>query len=108
MTKSSAQTTREQIARAALDAVRTEGFAGATSRTIARIGGFNQALIFYHYGSLEGLLLAALDLTSEERMGRYREAVEGADTLEALARVARTLFREDAQSGHVAVVSQLV
>jgi AcrR family transcriptional regulator len=108
MTKSTAQDTCRQIAEAALEALRTVGFAGATSRAVARIGGFNQALIFYHYGSLENLLLAALDLTSEERMARYREAVDGAATLEELMQVARRIYREDSDSGHVAVVSQMV
>lgn len=108
MTKSPAQGTRQQIAEAALEALRTEGFAGATSRVIARIGGFNQALIFYHYGSLENALLAALDLTSKERMTRYRDALDSASTLEELVQVARMIYREDSESGHVAVVAQLV
>jgi AcrR family transcriptional regulator len=108
MTKSPAQETKQQIARAALEALRTIGFAGATSRAIARTGGFNQALIFYHYGNLENLLLAALDLTSEERMARYRDAVDGASSLEELMQVARQIYREDSDSGHVAVISQLV
>jgi AcrR family transcriptional regulator len=108
MLKSTAQTTRQQIAQAALEALRTEGFAGATSRAIARIGGFNQALIFYHYGTVENALLAALDLTGEERMTRYRDAVDGASTIEELVQVARLIYREDSESGHVAVVSQMV
>ena len=108
MTKSSAQDTRRQIAEAGLEALRTLGFAGATSRAIARIGGFNQALIFYHYGSLESLLLAALDLTSAERMARYRDAVDAASTFEELMQVARRIYREDSESGHVAVISQMV
>src|SRR5688500_13077668 len=108
MIKPTAQDTRRRIAHAALEALRTEGFAGATSRVIARIGGFNQALIFYHYGSLENALLAGLDLTSAERMARYRAALEDATTLEELLAVARKIYREDSASGHVAVVSQLV
>jgi AcrR family transcriptional regulator len=108
MIKSAAQETRHRIAAAALEAVHANGFAGATSRAIARIGGFNQALIFYHYGSVENALLAALDLTSNERMTRYRAALDGVDTVEELVRVARTIYREDAESGHVAVVSQVV
>jgi AcrR family transcriptional regulator len=108
MTKSTAQTTRQQIAQAALETLRTEGFAGATSRAIARIGGFNQALIFYHYGTVDNALLAALDLTGEERMTRYRAAVDGATTLEELVQVARLIYREGSESGHVAVVSQMV
>src|ERR687898_1620633 len=94
MIKANAQTTKQQIARAALEALRTEGFAGATSRAIARIGGFNQALIFYHFGSLDNLLLAALDLTSEERMTRYRAALDGASTVEELVQVARLIYRQ--------------
>src|SRR5258708_391652 len=99
MTKSSAQTTKQQIAQAALAALRTEGFGGATSRAIARIGGFNQALIFYHYGSLENVLLAALDLTSMERMARYRDAVDNTHSVEELVQVARRIYREDSESG---------
>ena len=108
MIKSSDQRgTREQIVDAALEALKTVGFAGATSRTIARTGGFNQALVFYHFGSVDNLLLAALDRTSDERLGRYRAAVEAVGSLEELARVAADLYREDRDSGHMTVVSQM-
>src|SRR5688572_31369531 len=80
MIKATAQT----IVKAALETVREEGFAGASSRAIARRGGFNQALIFYHFGSLEGLLVAALRQTSEQRLARYRAAIGPIDTLEEL------------------------
>lgn len=112
MTKSSAQTsssgTRRQITAAALEALRTAGFAGATSRTIARLGGFNQALIFYHFGSVEGLLMAALDETSEARLAAYRELVEGVDSPAELLAAAAEMYRADLQSGHMTVISQLV
>jgi AcrR family transcriptional regulator len=100
--------TRAQLVGAALETLREEGFAGATSRAIARAGGFNQALIFYHFGSVDALLLAALDATSAERMQRYREAVEAAESIEDLAEVAARIYREDSESGHMTVVSQLV
>jgi AcrR family transcriptional regulator len=108
MIKSSAQETRDRIARAALEALREDGFAGATSRTIARRGGFNQALIFYHYGSLEALLLAALERTSAERLARYRERVARAATLDELLPVLAELHDEDREAGHMRVVAQLV
>src|ERR671919_781582 len=50
--------TRARIVTAALQALRADGIAGISARAIARHGGFNQALIFYHFGSLEGLLVA--------------------------------------------------
>jgi AcrR family transcriptional regulator len=105
---SAGEKTRQRIVSAALETLKTEGFAGATSRAIAREGGFNQALIFYHFGSLDGLLLAALDHTSAERLQRYREAVEEADTAEELAEVAANVYAEDRDRGHMTVVSQMV
>jgi AcrR family transcriptional regulator len=112
MTKKRARTagekTRRRIVDAALKTLKKEGFAGATSRTIARAGGFNQALIFYHFDTLDGLLLAALDRTSEERLERYREAVDKASTAEELAQVAASMYAEDRDRGHMTVVSQMV
>jgi AcrR family transcriptional regulator len=106
--RSAGERTRERIVDAALETLKDEGFAGATSRAIARAGGFNQALIFYHFGSLDGLLLAALDKTSAERLQRYREAVDGADSAEELAAVAAAVYAEDRDRGHMTVVSQMV
>lgn len=104
MIKSTAQT----IVAAALETLREEGFAGASSRAIARRGGFNQALIFYHYGSVDDLLLAALDQTSEERLAHYRTALADVADPGALLVVARSLYEEDRASGHMTVVSQMV
>lgn len=104
MIKSTAQT----IVDAALETLREEGFAGASSRAIARRGGFNQALIFYHYGSVDDLLLAALDRTSEERLAHYRTALADVADAGALLVVARSLYEEDRASGHMTVVSQMV
>jgi AcrR family transcriptional regulator len=102
------EATRRRIVDAALETLKNEGFAGATSRAIARAGGFNQALIFYHFGTLDGLLLAALDKTSEERLSRYRAAVRKAESAEELAEVAAHVYKEDRDRGHMTVVSQMV
>ena len=45
-----------RIVEAAIETLKTEGFAGASARAIARTGGFNQALVFYHFGSVNELL----------------------------------------------------
>src|SRR5919204_3238875 len=104
MTKSTAQ----EIVDAALATLREKGFAGASSRAIARRGGFNQALIFYHHGSLEGLLLAALERTSRERLARYRDALAEVSSLDDLVARMADLYEEDKASGHMRVVSQVV
>jgi AcrR family transcriptional regulator len=48
-----------RIAEAALATLKAHGFAGASARAIAHVGGFNQALIFYHFGSVQNALLGA-------------------------------------------------
>src|SRR5581483_1974735 len=107
MTKSSAQT-RDQILDAAVETLRQDGVAGATSRAIASRGGFNQALVFYHFGSLDGLLLTALERTSEARLARYREALGDVVAIEGLVERLAELYEEDRRSGHMTVVSQMI
>jgi AcrR family transcriptional regulator len=106
--RTTGEATRQRIVDAALETLKKEGFAGATSRAIARAGDFNQALIFYHFGTLDGLLLAALDKTSAERLARYRKAVDEAATAEELAEVAARIYKEDRDRGHMTVVSQMI
>src|SRR4029077_5727396 len=91
-----------------LETLKEDGFGGASARTIARRGGFNQALIFYHFGTVNDLLLAALDRTSEMRMAKYRDAVEGIETMDDAVRVATDLYREDLASGHITVLSEMM
>ena len=100
--------TKQQIIEATLETLRHEGFTGATSRAIARAGEFNQALVYYHFGSLNALLLAALDHTSSERLERYRKAVDEAETLEELLSVAMRVHAEDRATGHTTVVAQMI
>jgi AcrR family transcriptional regulator len=105
---SSGEATRRQIVDAALETLKTDGFAGATSRAIARAGGFNQALIFYHFGTLDGLLLAALDHTSGERLERYRDVIDRAASVDELVAAVARLYAEDRKRGHMTVVAQMV
>ena len=109
MLKASAQgtATRERILDAAFETVRREGYANTSARAIARRGGFNQALIFYHFGNLNELLLAAVDRVGEERRKRYQEVLGSpADPLE-FAASARGLYDEDVDTGHSTVVAEL-
>jgi AcrR family transcriptional regulator len=100
--------TRQRIVRAALETLKERGFTATSARAIAATGGFNQALVFYHFGTVNELLLAALDSTSEQRMERYRAAVADVHTLPALLRVASDMYREDLEGDHVAVLAELI
>jgi AcrR family transcriptional regulator len=100
--------TKLQIAEAALQTLKERGFAGASAREIAGIGGFNQALIFYHFGSVQSALLAALDLVSARRMAAYGPVFDQARTLPELASLARTIYAEDLENGYVTVLGEMV
>ena len=100
--------TKLKIAEAALRTLKEKGFAGTSAREVARAGGFNQALIFYHFGSIQKALLASLDLVSARRMGAYQSAFEQAQTLSALASLARKIYSEDLENGYVTVLGELV
>lgn len=100
--------TRLKIAEAALETLKVKGFAGASAREIAGAGDFNQALIFYHFGSVQNALLAALDLVGERRMQTYGDAFDGARTLSELASLARRIYTEDLENGYVTVLGEMV
>jgi AcrR family transcriptional regulator len=101
-------TTKDKIIAAALTMLRTQGYRGASARAIASAGKLNQALIFYHFGSVDAALLAALDRSSAARLARYRERFDGAGALLDLIDAAASLFREDVESGHVKVLAEMI
>jgi AcrR family transcriptional regulator len=100
--------TRARIVEAALQTIREEGIVGASARAIARAGGFNQALIFYHFGSVNLVLLAAVERISDQRMARYQERLASVQTLEELVRVGAECHREDVEEGNIRVLSQML
>src|SRR5438105_3508876 len=100
--------TKLKLAEAALETLKTRGFSGSSAREIASAGNFNQALIFYHFGSVEQLLLAALDLVSARRMRAYESTFDAAQTVTELASLARQIYDEDLENGYVTVLGEMV
>jgi AcrR family transcriptional regulator len=100
--------TRARIVEAALHTIREEGVVGTSARAIARAGGFNQALIFYHFGSVQQVLLAAVERISQARMARYQERLAGVGTLGELIAVGAECHREDVEEGNIRVLSQML
>ena len=100
--------TRAALIEAAIESLRFDGFAGASARAIAARAGSNQSLVFYHFGSVAELLLAALDEVSERRLRRYSAAVEGVETPAGLVRAATEIFREDLDEGYVTVLVEMI
>jgi AcrR family transcriptional regulator len=100
--------TRAALVAGAIEALREVGFAGASAREIADRAECNQALVFYHFGSVNELLLAALDDVSARRLAAYTEIVDRATTITGLIDSAQTIFAEDLDAGHVAVLVEMI
>ena len=107
-TGTGAADTRAALIRGAIDALSDTDYAGASAREIARRAGCNQALIFYHFGSVDGLLLAALDEVSAARLTKYQAAVQRSGSLTELVQTARSVFDEDLDQGYVAVLAAMI
>jgi AcrR family transcriptional regulator len=100
--------TRQALLDAAIESLRFDGFAGASARAIATRASSNQSLIFYHFGSVADLLLAALDEVSTRRLRRYSAVVEGATSPSELVAAAADIFREDLDEGYVTVLVEMI
>ena len=100
--------TRAALVKGAVEALGEVGFAGASAREIASRAGCNQALVFYHFGSVTELLLAALDDVSARRLGAYSQALEQASSLTDLIESAQAIFSEDLDAGYVAVLVEMI
>jgi AcrR family transcriptional regulator len=99
---------RYALVSAAIDALRESGFAGASAREIARRAGCSQALVFYHFGSVNDLLLAALGEVSARRMAAYRELLLAATSLTELVVSARDILTNDLRAGYVRVLVEMI
>ncbi len=100
--------TRARILEATLGALGEHGYAATTARVIAARGGFPAGLIFYHFKTLDDLLLAVLDRTSAARLPRWEEALAGVDDVATLLQRMQVLYAEDVSSAHALAVKELV
>lgn len=100
--------TREKLEDAALNVLQAEGIAGLSARTVADRAGQNQALIFYHYGTLAGLIDAACRRSAEVSTARYRDQLAQVATFADLLAVGRRLHEQERELGNVRVMAQLL
>jgi AcrR family transcriptional regulator len=65
--------TRKALLDAAEDLLISKGMAAITTRKVAERAGVNQALVHYHFGTIEELLLAALERVSVQVKERSQD-----------------------------------
>ncbi|WP_145904230.1 TetR/AcrR family transcriptional regulator [Kitasatospora viridis] len=100
--------TRERLMAAAISLLKRQGISGVSARTIAAECGANQALVFYHFKTVEGLLAAAALRETELRLARYRPALAATGSLRELLRVGRELHEIERAEGSVALLGQFL
>ncbi len=100
--------TRAKILMAAQATLREDGITQASARNIARRGNFNQALIFYHFGSVEGLLIAVAMEEGRTRADNYAQQFAAITRLSELVTAARTVHVEEVAIGGPTILTQLL
>jgi AcrR family transcriptional regulator len=100
--------TRERLIAGALTAIRTHGIAGVSARTVATAAGVNQALVFYHFGSVDELLTTACEEGNRARVAEYRDRLAAVGSLLELLDLGRELHAEERRTGNVTVLAQML
>lgn len=100
--------TRERLLSATIEALRVDGIAGVSGRTIAARAGVNQALVFYHFGSVSELVQAATRSSVDASIASYRERLAEVTTLSGLLALGRDLHRLERAAGNVALMAQVM
>lgn len=100
--------TKDELVLAAAASLFEEGYSGTTARSIATRADCNQAAIYYHFGGIEPLLIEALTRSSAERLERYQRSLIDDESLTELVARLEVLYREDRDSGHFALLTELV
>jgi AcrR family transcriptional regulator len=100
--------TRSRLLEGALETLRTRGIAGASARSIAATAGVNQALVFYHFGSVDELLAAAVRHGAQQRISVYRDRLDSITSLRELLDLGRSLHADERAAGNLAVLAQML
>lgn len=107
-TPSTAELARHRLTQAAFEVVRDQGWANASARNIAAQAGVSQALVFYHFGTVDDLVAAASDAAVAQAIADQEADFATAATLSDLLRIGRELSRRDRLSGNTAFMAQVM
>jgi AcrR family transcriptional regulator len=100
--------TRDKLLLAAQEALVEDGITHVSARTVATRAGVNQALVFYHFGTVSELVAAAARARTEASLDHYREQFAAVDSLTGLLALGERLHAREREAGNVALMAQLM
>lgn len=100
--------TQLRLLAAAREVACAEGVAGASARKISGAAGVNQALVFYHFETVNELIAASSNFYVDEALDQYREALRQARTLTDLLEIADGVRSQEGQKGNAAFMAQIL
>jgi AcrR family transcriptional regulator len=83
---------REEIVLAALEQIRARGISGVRAADVAQALDISTALIFYHFGTLEALIIEAFRQAAERDLANLRGELERGGPVEHRLRAVLTLY----------------
>ncbi|WP_291525190.1 TetR/AcrR family transcriptional regulator [Branchiibius sp. NY16-3462-2] len=107
-TPSTAELTRQRLTQAAFEVVRDQGWANASARNIAAQASVSQALVFYHFGTVDDLVAAASDLAVTDAIAAQRPLLADASTLTELVHAGRALSDQHRSDGNTSFMAQVM
>lgn len=103
-----APTTKRRLIDATIAVVGREGIAAVSARTIAAEAGVSQGLVFYHFESVENLLVQAATIGGEQHASEWATRLAGVDSLHGLVDLAEELHDTESGQGNVVVLAQFL
>lgn len=101
-------TTRDKLLLATADALREDGIVGVSARSVAARADVNQALVFYHFGTMSDLVQEATRRSVDQSVAAYRERFAEVDSLAGLLAVGREMHARERDAGNVALMAQVM
>ncbi len=107
VTAEKVRATRAGLLKAASSVLRTDGYAGLSTRGVASAAGVPMSQIQYHFGSKQGLLLALFEDMNDRLLHRQAEMFSSDLPLSQQWKLACDFLDEDIDSGYVRILNEL-
>lgn len=104
----SSEQTRQALVDATVRVVGRQGMRAATARGIAGEAGVNQALVYYHFDGVPGLIRHAFDTATRAMIADYTAGLERCQTFGELHAVGVELSDRAVADGSASLLSQVI